>query len=73
MLSSFAEQIGWNIFRSLVPHPPRPAPAPAGPRHLLSQDNSEDKSQQLLQQFSTTTVAGMEESNEAESELLKAR
>ena len=56
------------FFRSLVPHPPRPAAVSAGPRHLLTQENSQllsqensqllsqEKSQQLLEQVSTTIL-----------------
>ena len=40
------------FFRSLAPHPPRPAAAHDGPRHLLSQDNSQPVDSQIFEHHS---------------------
>ena len=47
MLSCFVKLIKWTFFRSLAPHPPRPAAAHDGPRHLLSQENGQPVNQML--------------------------
>ena len=46
--------INWTFFRSLAPHPPRPAAAHDGPRHLLSQeDNSQPVDSQIFEHQSS--------------------
>ena len=66
-----------HLFRSFVPRPPRPAPAGPGPRHLLSQENSQKANKLQNEQDSTTRLdvntwkPTVEETQTMESELLK--